>query len=59
MVTDGKCPIRQGGLRAIEHAPASGDCLTRDMGGTASTQALGTAIAEAVSIHGAEERADG
>ena len=47
-------------VRAIERVLASGDTLTRDMGGDASTQALGTAIAEAVSVHdGAEERAIG
>jgi len=38
-------------VRAIERVLASGDCLTRDMGGDATTQALGTAIAEAVSVH--------
>jgi tartrate dehydrogenase/decarboxylase / D-malate dehydrogenase len=39
-------------VAAIERVLASGENLTRDMGGTASTVALGTAIAEAVSHHG-------
>lgn len=38
-------------VAAIERVLASGENLTRDMGGTASTVALGTAIAEAVSQH--------
>jgi tartrate dehydrogenase/decarboxylase/D-malate dehydrogenase len=37
-------------VAAIERVLASGENLTRDMGGTASTTALGQAIAEAVSI---------
>jgi tartrate dehydrogenase/decarboxylase/D-malate dehydrogenase len=36
-------------VRAIERVLASGENLTRDMGGTASTTALGEAIASAVS----------
>jgi tartrate dehydrogenase/decarboxylase/D-malate dehydrogenase len=36
-------------VTAIERVLASGENLTRDMGGTASTEALGTAIADAVS----------
>ena len=39
-------------VAAIERVLASGENLTRDMGGTASTQALGQAIAGAVSHHG-------
>ena len=39
-------------VAAIERVLASGENLTRDMGGTASTQGLGQAIAGAVSHHG-------
>jgi len=38
-------------VAAIERVLASGENLTRDMGGTASTTALGTAIADAISVH--------
>ncbi|MEQ1768656.1 MAG: tartrate dehydrogenase [Devosia sp.] len=38
-------------VRAIERVLASGENLTRDMGGTASTTALGESIARAVSRH--------
>ena len=38
-------------VAAIERVLASGENLTRDMGGTASTTALGQAIADAVSTH--------
>jgi tartrate dehydrogenase/decarboxylase/D-malate dehydrogenase len=38
-------------VSAIERVLASGENLTRDMGGTASTASLGTAIADAVSAH--------
>jgi tartrate dehydrogenase/decarboxylase/D-malate dehydrogenase len=38
-------------VAAIERVLASGENLTRDMGGTASTTALGEAIASAVSVH--------
>ena len=38
-------------VSAIELVLASGENLTRDMGGTASTEALGQAIASAVSRH--------
>jgi tartrate dehydrogenase/decarboxylase/D-malate dehydrogenase len=36
---------------AIERVLLSGENLTRDMGGTASTTALGMAVADAVSVH--------
>jgi tartrate dehydrogenase/decarboxylase/D-malate dehydrogenase len=42
-------------VTAIERVLASGENLTRDMGGTASTSALGMAIADAVSVHPAEK----
>lgn len=35
-------------MAAIEQALADGDCLTRDMGGTASTQELGQLIARSI-----------
>jgi tartrate dehydrogenase/decarboxylase / D-malate dehydrogenase len=38
-------------IGAIEKVLASGENLTRDMGGTASTTSLGMAIADAVSAH--------
>jgi tartrate dehydrogenase/decarboxylase/D-malate dehydrogenase len=38
-------------IGAIERVLASGENLTRDMGGTASTTSLGMAIADAVSVH--------
>ena len=38
-------------IGAIERVLASGENLTRDMGGTASTTSLGMAIADAVSAH--------
>lgn len=38
-------------VKAIERVIASGENLTRDMGGTASTSAVGEAIARAVSRH--------
>jgi tartrate dehydrogenase/decarboxylase/D-malate dehydrogenase len=38
-------------ISAIERVLASGENLTRDMGGTASTTSLGMAIADAVSAH--------
>ncbi|WP_281405787.1 tartrate dehydrogenase [Mesorhizobium sp. B3-1-6] len=44
---------------AIERVLLSGENLTRDMGGTASTSALGQAIADAVSAHPAETRRHG
>jgi len=40
-------------VTAIERVLASGEALTPDMGGTASTTSLGAAIADAVSVHGA------
>jgi len=46
-------------VTAIERVLASGENLTRDMGGTASTVALGQAIADAVSSHPAEARRHG
>ncbi len=46
-------------VTAIERVLASGENLTRDMGGTASTTALGQAIADAVSIHPIEARRHG
>ena len=42
-------------VTAIERVLASGENLTRDMGGTASTSGLGQAIADAVSVHPAEK----
>ena len=36
-------------LDAIERTLAQGECLTRDLGGEASTEALGAAIAAALS----------
>ncbi|WP_281407583.1 tartrate dehydrogenase [Mesorhizobium sp. B2-8-3] len=46
-------------VSAIERVLLSGENLTRDMGGTASTSALGQAIADAVSAHPAETRRHG
>jgi tartrate dehydrogenase/decarboxylase/D-malate dehydrogenase len=46
-------------VAAIERVLASGENLTRDMGGTASTTALGEAIADAVSVHGTAARRHG
>ena len=46
-------------VAAIETVLASGENLTPDMGGTASTSALGQAIADAVSSHPAEVRRHG
>ena len=46
-------------VTAIERVLASGENLTRDMGGTASTSALGQAIADAVSVHPLETRRHG
>ncbi|MDQ6433248.1 tartrate dehydrogenase [Mesorhizobium sp. LHD-90] len=46
-------------VAAIERVLASGENLTRDMGGTASTTALGQAIADAVSKHPARRAAHG
>ncbi len=44
---------------AIERVLAAGDTLTPDMGGQASTAALGQAVAEAVSSHPAKARRHG
>jgi tartrate dehydrogenase/decarboxylase/D-malate dehydrogenase len=44
---------------AIARVLASGENLTRDMGGTASTDALGQAVADALSIHPLEARRHG
>ena len=38
-------------ISGIERVLTSGENLTRDMGGTASTASLGMAIADAVSTH--------
>jgi tartrate dehydrogenase/decarboxylase/D-malate dehydrogenase len=46
-------------VTAIERVLASGENLTRDMGGTASTSSLGQAIADAVSAHPLEARRHG
>ncbi len=46
-------------VTAIERVLASGENLTRDMGGDASTSALGQAIADAVSVHPMEARRHG
>jgi tartrate dehydrogenase/decarboxylase / D-malate dehydrogenase len=46
-------------VNAIETVLASGENLTPDMGGTASTSSLGQAIADAVSSHPAEVRRHG
>ena len=44
-------------VAAIERVLASGENLTRDMGGTASTTSLGAAIADAVSVHNGRKTA--
>jgi tartrate dehydrogenase/decarboxylase/D-malate dehydrogenase len=46
-------------IAAIERVLASGENLTPDMGGSASTSALGQAIADAVSAHPIEARRHG
>jgi tartrate dehydrogenase/decarboxylase/D-malate dehydrogenase len=46
-------------VAAIERVLASGENLTPDMGGSASTTALGQAVADAVSVHPAEARRHG
>ncbi|MBN9072944.1 MAG: tartrate dehydrogenase [Rhizobiales bacterium] len=46
-------------VTAIERVLASGENLTRDMGGTASTTSLGQAVADALSVHPAEVRRHG
>jgi tartrate dehydrogenase/decarboxylase/D-malate dehydrogenase len=46
-------------VAAIERVLASGENLTPDMGGSASTSALGQAIADAVSAHPIEARRHG
>jgi len=46
-------------VAAIERVLASGENLTPDMGGTASTSALGQAIADAISVHGTVTRRHG
>ena len=46
-------------VTAIERVLASGENLTPDMGGTASTSALGQAVADAVSAHAMEARRHG
>ncbi|WP_442582856.1 tartrate dehydrogenase [Mesorhizobium sp. ASY16-5R] len=42
-------------VSAIERVLASGENLTRDMGGTASTSSLGQAVADAISKHPAKK----
>ena len=44
---------------AIARVLASGENLTRDMGGTASTDALGQAVADALSVHPLQARRHG
>lgn len=46
-------------VSAIARVLASGENLTRDMGGTASTEALGQAIVDALSVHPLEARRHG
>jgi tartrate dehydrogenase/decarboxylase/D-malate dehydrogenase len=46
-------------VSAIARVLASGENLTQDMGGTASTTSLGQAIADALSLHPLEARRHG